>query len=130
MSSNKTKYRKYPNFVPTKKLFERVDTIIRIKNILPKKVRTKLGSTKFVFIDGCALIFRDVMKEKRQMTWKKNWTPSSRITEEAIVNQNSFRLLRVLYVTNFCETRKINSNAIRVLFLLLNFRKSRKCALN
>ena len=33
-------------------------------------------------------------------------------TEEAIVNQNSFRLLRVLYITNFCETRKINSNAI------------------
>ena len=44
-------------------------------------------------------------------------------TEEPIVNQNSFRVLSILYITNFCETRKINSNAIRVLFLLLNFRK-------
>ena len=51
-------------------------------------------------------------------------------TEESIVSQNSFRILSILYITNFCETRKINSNAIRVLLLLLNFRKSRKCTLN
>ena len=51
-------------------------------------------------------------------------------TEESIVNQNSFRVLSILHITNFCETRKINSNAIRMLFLLLSFRKSRKCALN
>ena len=56
-------------------------------------------------------------------------------TEESIVN---FRVLSILYITNFCETRKINSNAIRVLFLLLNFTKlgalkiifQRGCALN
>ena len=46
-------------------------------------------------------------------------------TKEAIVNQNSFRVLRILYIKNFCETRKINSNAIRA-----NFLKSRKCALS
>ena len=50
---------------------------------------------------------------------KKNWTPSLRSTEESIVNQNSFRVLSILYITNFCETRKINSNAIQVLFRLL-----------
>ena len=64
----------------------------------------------------------DVMKEKLN--------PSLRSTEELIVNQNSFRVLSIFYVTNFCETRKINSNALRVLFILLNFWKSRKCALN
>ena len=64
----------------------------------------------------------DVMKEKL--------TPSLRSTEKSIVNQNSFRVLSVLYITNFCETRKINSNAIQVLLLLLNFLKSTKCALN
>ena len=64
----------------------------------------------------------DVMKEKL--------TPSLRSTEKSIVNQNSFRVLSILYITNFCETRKINSNAIRVILLLLNFRKSTKCALN
>ena len=64
----------------------------------------------------------DVMKEKLH--------PSLRSTEESTVNQSSFRLLRILYITNFNETRKMNSNAIRVLFLLLNFQKSRKYALN
>ena len=64
----------------------------------------------------------DVMKEKL--------TPSLRSTEKSIVNQNSFRVLNILYITNFCETRKINSNAIQALLLLLNFRKSTKCALN
>ena len=64
----------------------------------------------------------DVMKEKLNS--------SLRSTEESTVNQSSFRLLRILYITNFCETRKMNYNAIRVLFLLLNFRKSRKYALN
>ena len=52
------------------------------------------------------------------------------ISEESTVNQNSFRGSSILYITNFCETRKINSNAIRVLFLLLNVQKSRNCALN
>ena len=40
------------------------------------------------------------------------------------------RVLSISYITDLCETRKINSNAIRLLFLLLNFPKSRKCALN
>ena len=52
----------------------------------------------------------DVMKEKLNP-----------LDEESIVNQDSFRVLSILYIINFCETRKINSNAIRVLFLLLNF---------
>ena len=60
---------------------------------------------------------------------RKTDSPSLRSTEESIVNQNSFRLLSILYITIFCETRKINSNAIRALFLLLNFRKSSKSAL-
>ena len=60
----------------------------------------------------------DVMKEKLNHLLRS--------TEESIVNQNSFRELSILYIKNFCETRKINSNAIRVLFLLLNFQKSRK----
>ena len=56
----------------------------------------------------------DVMKEKMNSLVED--------TEEPIANQNSFRVLSALYITNFCETRKTNSNAIRVLFLLLNFR--------
>ena len=32
--------------------------------------------------------------------------------------RNSFRVLSILYITNFCETRKIDSNAIQVYFLL------------
>ena len=31
-------------------------------------------------------------------------------SEESIVNQNSFSVLSILYITNFCETRKINSS--------------------
>ena len=73
-------------------------------------------------------MFRDVMKEKRH-DMEEKLNPSLRSTEEAIVNQTSFRVLSILYITNFCETRKVNSDAIRVLFLP-NFRKCRKCALN
>ena len=61
---------------------------------------------------------------------KKTEPPSLRSGEESILNQNIFRVLSILYITNFGGTRKINSNAVRVLFRLLNFRKSRKCALN
>ena len=32
-------------------------TTIRIKKAISKKVRTKLGITKIIFIDRCALIF-------------------------------------------------------------------------
>ena len=69
-------------------------------------------------------IMADVMKKKQ------SWTPSLISTEESTVNQNSFRVLIILYITNFCETRETTTNAIWVLFLLLNFRKNRKCALN
>ena len=34
-------------------------TTIRIKKAIRKKVRTKLGITKIIFIDRCALIFRE-----------------------------------------------------------------------
>ena len=64
-----------------------------------------------------------------RLTEKKPELPLFRSTEESKTNQISFRALSILYITNFSQT-KINSNAIRVLFLLLNFRKSRKCALN
>ena len=64
----------------------------------------------------------DVMKEKLNPL----------IKECRIINRkpNSFRVLSILYIRNFCETRKINSNAISVLFLLLNLQKITKCALN
>ena len=62
----------------------------------------------------------DVMKEKLNPL----------VEEYKIVNQNSFRVLSILHIANFCETRKKNSNTIRVLFLLLNFGRSRKGALN
>ena len=64
----------------------------------------------------------DIMKEKMNSLVED--------TEESIVNQDGFRVLSILHITNFYKTRKINSNAIRVLLLLLNFRKSSKCALN
>ena len=57
------------------------------------------------------------------MSWTENWTPSLRSTEESIVNQNKFSELSILYIINFCETKKINATAIQVLFLLLNFKK-------
>ena len=65
----------------------------------------------------------DFMKEKLNPLLEKS-------TEESTVKQNSFRVLSILYITNFYETRKINSNTIQVLFLLLNFWKSRNYALN
>ena len=54
------------------------------------------------------------------MPWKKNWPHSLRSTEESVVHQNSFRVLSILDITNFYETRKINSNTIQAIFLLLN----------
>ena len=42
---------------------------------------------------------------------KEKLDPLLRSTEESTVNQNSFRVLSILYITNFCETRKIDSNA-------------------
>ena len=45
-------YRKYPNLVHTKNK-------LGSKKLLPKKVRTKLGSTKIIFIDKWGLKFRE-----------------------------------------------------------------------
>ena len=42
---------------------------------------------------------------------KEKLTPSLRSTEESIVNQNSLRVLSILYITNFCETRKMQRNS-------------------
>ena len=56
-----------------------------------------------------------------QISWMKNRTPSLRSPEESIVNQNGFRVLSNLYITNFFETRKVNSNIIRVISLLFKF---------
>ena len=64
----------------------------------------------------------DVMKEKLNSLDKES-------TEESIVNQNSFKVLSILYITNFCETKK-NSNTIQILFLLLDSQKSRKCEIS
>ena len=64
---------------------------------------------------------RDVVKEKL----------NSLVGEYRRINSkpNKFYSIEYLYTVSFCETRKTNSNAIRVLFVLLNFWKSRKCAL-
>ena len=61
---------------------------------------------------------------------KEKLNPLIEDTEESIVNQNSFSVFSNLYITNFCETRKINSDTVQVIFLLLNFRKSWQYALN
>ena len=79
---------------------------------------------------GMIFLQSNTNKQKWQMSWKKNWTPSLRSTKESTVNENSFRVLSILYIVNFCETRKISCNAIRVLLFLLNFWKIRQCALN
>ena len=55
---------------------------------------------------------------------KEKLNPLDEDTEESIINQNSFRVLSILYITNFSEIRKINSNPIQGLFLFLNFRKT------
>ena len=65
----------------------------------------------------------DAMKEKLNSLDKES-------TEESIVNQNSFRVLSILYIINFCETKKKNSTTIQILFLLLDFQKSRKCEIS
>ena len=72
-------------------------------------MRTKLGSTKFVFIDrrtygtfNISLLFnfiKSAIQKKNVMKEKPN--PSLRSTEESIVNQNSFRVLSKLYITDF-----------------------------
>ena len=55
---------------------------------------------------------QSAIKTKQWQMPQKNWTPSLRSAEESIVNQNSFRVLSILYITNFCETRKIISGKI------------------
>ena len=74
-------------------------------------MRTKLGSIKFVFIDRRTNIYgtfnisllynfiKSAIQTKNVMKEKPN--PSLRSTEESIVNQNSFRVLSKLYITDF-----------------------------
>ena len=50
------------------------------------------------------------------MTKKPNPLVEKYITSNR--NQNSFRVLSIFYIKNFRETRKINSNAIRVVSIL------------
>ena len=78
------------------------------------------------------MIIQSAMQPKKNGRYheRKTEPPTLRSTEESIVNETSFIVMSILYITNCFETRKINSNEIRVLFLLLNFQKSRKCALN
>ena len=54
-------YRKYPDLVRTKNNYSEGCAQIELgsKTLLPKKVLTKLGSTEIIFIDRCALIFRE-----------------------------------------------------------------------
>ena len=62
----------------------------------------------------------DVMKEKLNPLVEGAQKISSKPKE-------FYTVFKILFITSFCETRKINYIAIRVLFLLLNFWKSRKC---
>ena len=50
----------------------------------------------------------DVMNEKLNPLAEE----CRRNQKTKIVNQNSFTVLSILYITNFCETRKTNSNKI------------------
>ena len=47
-----------------------------------------------------------------------------------ISKRKQFYSIECFVYKNFYETRKRDSNTVRVLFLLLNFQKSRKCTLN
>ena len=60
---------------------------------------------------------------------KEKLNPLVEEYRKSTVKKNSFRVLNTFYITNFCETRKINSNEMRVLLFHLNFRKIRKWAL-
>ena len=71
------------------------------------------------------ILYSQQYKQKtNRLALKEKLTPPSlKSREESVINQNSFRVLSILSITNFYETRKINSNPIRALFLLLNFQK-------
>ena len=82
-------------------------------------MNTKLGSTKIIFRQVCTNIYGTfniillynfiksaIQTKKGQMSWKKNWTPSLRSTEESIVNQNGFGVLSNLYITDFLWNKK------------------------
>ena len=109
------------NSTNAKWIFNHIGMIFQVINAFSNPVNNILSRWRWKL---------KTLTRKLQMSWKKNWNPLLRSTEESTLNQNSFRVLIILYVTNFSETRKLNSNAIWVLSLLLNFRKSRKCALN
>ena len=97
------------------------------KSLMPSAIQLTISC-----LDGNQQYRLTISNTNKKMTdvMKEKLNPLVEDTKESIVKQNSFRVLSILYTTNFCETRKVNYSAIRVLFLLLNFRKSRKCALN
>ena len=97
------------------------------KSLMPSAIQLTISC-----LDGNQQYRLTISNTNKKMTdvMKEELNPLVEDTKESIVNQNSFRVLSILYITNFCETRKVNYSATRVLFLLLNFRKSRKCALN
>ena len=71
-SQMKTGYRKYPNLVRTKSnYFQACAPLLGSKQLLPKKVRTKLGSTEIIFIDRCAVIFREHFVQEKGQENKK-----------------------------------------------------------
>ena len=69
-------------------------------------------------------------KKKKKKKNEKEKKKTDVMKEKLNPLVEEYRVLSIFYITNFCETRKIYSNKIRVFFLLLNFLKSRKCALN
>ena len=97
------------------------------KSLMPSAIQLTISC-----LDGNQQYRLTISNTNKKMTdvMKEKLNPLVEDTKESIVNQNSFRVLSILYITNFCETRKVNYSATRVPFLLLNFRKSRKCALN
>ena len=51
--------------------FQGCAPLLGSKQLLPKKVSTKLGSTEIIFIDRCALIFREHFVQEKGQENKK-----------------------------------------------------------
>ena len=82
-------------------------------------MHTKLRSTKIIFIDRRALIYRESFlqyfhiilcnqqcKQKNDKSWKKNSSTSSKSTEESIVNQNSLEYWIFCILQTFVKQEK------------------------
>ena len=95
------------------------------QNYFHRQVRINIQRTFYIILLHNDYTISNTTKKNGRYHERKTEPPTFRSTEESIVNQTSFIVLSILYITNCFETRKINSNEIRVLFLLLNFQKSR-----